>query len=104
MVLKDDFFILQFEGWRVAVDPLPEDVFKAGQIELAQDLILKEQEIEMLISALPGLENSERDQEQMIRQLEEELKISEEERKTAVKEKEAALAKLESVIRSVKRP
>jgi mediator of RNA polymerase II transcription subunit 21 len=71
---------------------------------LAQDLIMKEQEIEMLISSLPGLENSEKDQEQMIRQLEEELKLSEEARKEAVKEKEAVLAKLESVIRSVRRP
>jgi mediator of RNA polymerase II transcription subunit 21 len=65
---------------------------------------MKEQEIEMLISSLPGLENSEKDQEQMIRQLEEELKLSEEARKEAVKEKEAVLAKLESVIRSVRRP
>jgi mediator of RNA polymerase II transcription subunit 21 len=86
------------------VDPYPADVFKAGQRELAQDLILKEQQIEFLISVLPGLENSEKDQEQMIKQLEEELKAAEEQRKEAVKEKEAVLARLESVIRSVKRP
>ncbi|CZR62262.1 probable component of RNA polymerase II holoenzyme [Phialocephala subalpina] len=86
------------------IDPKPADVFKAGQRELAQDLILKEQEIEYLISQLPGLENSEKDQEQLIKQLEEELKAAEVERKEAVKEKEAVLAKLESVIRSVKRP
>lgn len=84
--------------------PHPPNVFKAGQKELAQDLILKEQQIEYLISRLPGLENSERDQEQMIKQLEEELKIAEEERKKAVKEKEAVLERLEGIIRSVKRP
>jgi mediator of RNA polymerase II transcription subunit 21 len=86
------------------VEPLPAEVFKAGQLELAQDLILKEQQIEYLISVLPGLDNSEKDQEQMIKQLEEELQVAEEERKVAVKEKEVVLAKLESVIRSVKRP
>ncbi len=68
------------------VDPKPVDVFNAGQRELARDMILKEQQIEVLISQLPGLENSEKDQEQMIRPLEEELKAAEEARKEAVKE------------------
>lgn len=86
------------------VDPYPADVFKAGQKELAQDLIIKEQQIEALISMLPGLDNSEEDQEDTIRQLEEELMVAEKKRKAAVKEKEAVLARLESVIRSVKRP
>jgi mediator of RNA polymerase II transcription subunit 21 len=67
-------------------------------------LILKEQHIECLISVLPGLENSEKDQEQMIRQLEEELKLAGEQRREAMKDKEAVLARLENVIRSVKRP
>ena len=71
---------------------------------MAQDLILKEQQIESLISVLPGLENSEQDQEQTIRQLEEELKAAEVRRREAVREKELVLVKLESVIRSVKRP
>lgn len=65
---------------------------------------MKEQEIEYLVSVLPGLENSEKDQEQMIRRLEEELKVAEEERKEALREKERVLARLEDVIRSVKRP
>lgn len=86
------------------VTPYPAEVFKDGQRELAQDLILKEQQIEFLISSLPGLGNSEKDQEQVIKQLEEELKVAEEERKQAVKEKEVVLARLEEVIRSVKRP
>lgn len=86
------------------VDPYSADVFKDGQIELARDLVIKEQQIEYLISVLPGLENNEKDQEQTIRQLEEELKIAEEERKSAVKEKEAVLARLDAVLRSVKRP
>jgi mediator of RNA polymerase II transcription subunit 21 len=86
------------------VDPLPVEAFKAGQIELARDLIIREQQIELLISKLPGLVNSENDQERLIQQLEEELKVAEQERKEAQKEKEVVLARLESVIRSVKRP
>lgn len=97
-------------GWICAlkltliVDALPLDQFKAQQRELAQDLILKEQQIEFLISILPGLENSEKDQEETIKQLERELQVAEAERKQALKEKEEVLARLEGVIRSVKRP
>ena len=87
-----------------SVDPYPTAVFKAGQKELAQDLIIKEQQIEALISMLPGLDNSEKDQQDTIRQLEEELMTAEQKRKEAAKEKEAVLARLESVIRSARRP
>ncbi|KAH7384851.1 mediator complex, subunit Med21 [Cadophora sp. MPI-SDFR-AT-0126] len=86
------------------VNPYPADVFKAAQRELAQDLILKEQQIEFLISVLPGLENSEKDQERMIRQLEQEIKEQDEIHKVALKENEETLARLESVIRGIKRP
>ena len=86
------------------VIPHPPAVFKAGQKELAQDLIIKEQQIEFLISELPGLKNSEKEQEQMIKQLEDELKVAEEERKKALEERKVVLEKLEEVIRSVRRP
>ena len=67
-------------------------------------MVYKETEIEYLISSLPGIDNSEKDQEEMIRKLEVELKVAEEERKAAVKEKEAVLARLDNVLRSIKRP
>jgi len=86
------------------VETYPANEFKAGQKELAQDLIMKEQQIEFLISSLPGLENSERVQEATIKQLEEELKAAELERKQAVLEKDEVQKRLDSVIRSVKRP
>ncbi|OTB09848.1 hypothetical protein K445DRAFT_362019 [Daldinia sp. EC12] len=86
------------------VDPHPEDVFKAAQVELAQDLITKEQQIELLISLLPGLDNSEQDQERNIKELEEELKVAEAQRQEAIKEKEDTMAKLDAVIRSIRRP
>lgn len=86
------------------VETFPADVFQAGMLELAQDLIVKEQQIEYLISSLPGLDNSERDQEQSIKDLEEELKVAEVQRLEAVKEKEEVLAKLDQVLRSTRRP
>lgn len=86
------------------VDTLPADEFQAGQLELARDLIVKEQQIEYLISSLPGLENSERDQEQLIKDLEEELKVAETQRLEAVKEMDEVLGKLDQALRSVRRP
>ncbi|KAI1205690.1 CSE2-domain-containing protein [Annulohypoxylon truncatum] len=86
------------------LDPHPEDVFKASQLELAQDLITKEQQIELLISILPGLDNSEQDQERNIKELEEELKVAEAQRQEAIKEKEDTMVKLDAVIRSIRRP
>lgn len=72
-------------------------------VELARDLILKEQQMEYLISNLPGLDNSEREQEQLIRDLEEELKAAEAQRLEAVKEKQEVLGKLNQVLRGVRR-
>jgi mediator of RNA polymerase II transcription subunit 21 len=57
-----------------------------------------------LISALPGLEHSEQNQQERIKALEEELEKEERKRKVAVKEKDVLLAKLDEVIRSVRRP
>ena len=79
-------------------------MFKASQVELAQDLITKEQQIEYLISILPGLDNSEQDQERNIKELEEELKVAEAQRQRAIKEKREIMAKLDDVIRSIRRP
>jgi len=62
------------------------------------------QQIEYLISALPGLDNSEHDQERYIKELEEELRAAEAQRLEAAKEKEETLAKLDHVIRSIRRP
>ncbi|EXV05028.1 subunit 21 of Mediator complex domain protein [Metarhizium robertsii] len=86
------------------VDPLPADEFAAGLKELSRDLIIKEQQIEVLISNLPGLDNSERDQERNIKDLEEDLKAAEAQRQDALKERDQILAELDSVIRSVRRP
>ncbi|KAH7165498.1 mediator complex, subunit Med21 [Dactylonectria macrodidyma] len=86
------------------VDSLPADEFRAGMLELSRDLIIKEQQIEVLISSLPGLDNSEKDQERYIKELEDDLKIAEAQRQEAIKEKDQILAELDSVIRSIRRP
>jgi mediator of RNA polymerase II transcription subunit 21 len=85
------------------VDPLTDDEFQAVQLELARDLIVTEQKIEMLISTLPGLDNSESEQEQIIKELEEDLKNAEAQRLDALKEKDEVLAKLDQVLRSIRR-
>jgi len=86
------------------VEPYDPTEFKDSQIELARDLIVKEQQIEYLISILPGLTNSEERQEDAIRKLEAELKAEGEKRKEAVKDRDDVLARLEKVIRSIQRP
>ncbi|KAF5716955.1 mediator-RNA polymerase II transcription subunit 21 [Fusarium mundagurra] len=86
------------------IDSLPPDEFRSGMVELSQDLIVKEQQIEVLISSLPGLDNSEMDQERYIKELEEDLKIAEAQRQEAIKEKDQILSELDSVIRSIRRP
>ncbi|KAJ1333300.1 Subunit 21 of Mediator complex [Microdochium nivale] len=86
------------------IDPHPADSFKASQLELARDLILKEQQIEYLVSILPGLLNSEQDQDRTIKELEEELKAAEAQRQEAVEEKQVTMRKLDEVIRSIRRP
>jgi len=85
------------------VETIPPEEFQAGQLELARDLIIKEQHIEYLISSLPGLDNSEADQEQSVKDLEEELRVAEAQRLEAVKEMDEVLVKLDQVLRSIRR-
>ncbi|KAH0368128.1 hypothetical protein KCU65_g4108, partial [Aureobasidium melanogenum] len=76
--------------------PGPDDpaTFQAALRELARDLVLKEQQIEYLISVLPGIGESEANQSQRIQALEKELREADEERKVALAEREAMLDKL----------
>ncbi|KAK7728227.1 RNA polymerase II mediator complex subunit [Cytospora paraplurivora] len=89
---------------RKEILPIPADEFKAGQIELARDLIVKEQQIEFIVSSLPGLENNAEAQERSIRELEEELRTAEAQRRTAIREMNAVQEQLDQVIRGTKRP
>ncbi|KAI9718561.1 MAG: hypothetical protein M1812_004012 [Candelaria pacifica] len=89
----------------IAEEVTPDDppAFAAAQRELARDLVLKEQQIEYLISVLPGISTSEKEQEARLKVLEKELGEAEIERKRAVEEKEKVLERLDEVIMAVKR-
>lgn len=89
-----------------AVDPNlpPPDsprTFASRQRELARDLIIKEQQIEYLISVLPGIDSSEAEQEKRIRELEGELRRVEEERELKMRELSRLRRTLENVLRAV---
>ncbi|CAK3811556.1 related to RNA polymerase II holoenzyme mediator subunit [Lecanosticta acicola] len=83
--------------------PDPPDTFNAAMHELAQDLVLKEQQIELIIRSLPGIGNSEAEQEKRMRELEAELRQVEKERVQKEAEKEAMVDLLGQVIGEVKR-
>lgn len=58
----------------------------------------------MIISTLPGLENTEEDQNRYIRELEEELRVAEAQRQDAVREMNVVQERLDQVIRGTMRP
>ncbi|KAJ5759581.1 Mediator complex subunit Med21 [Penicillium odoratum] len=75
--------------------------FASRQRELARDLIIKEQQIEYLISVLPGIGASEAEQEARIRELEVQLRDVESEREGKVTELRKLKKRLESVLGAV---
>ncbi|PHH59344.1 hypothetical protein CDD81_3372 [Ophiocordyceps australis] len=101
---KDKVRDIKQEPHQKEVDPLPADDFLAGLKELSRDLIVREQQIEYLISSLPGLESSQQDQARLVKDLEEDLKAAEAQRQEALKERDQTLARLDAVIRSIRRP
>ena len=85
--------------------PPPEDAqtFDAALRELARDLVLKEQQIEVIINSLPGLGNSEAEQVERMRELETELREVEAERARAEAEREGLVEGLGGVLVGVGR-
>lgn len=75
--------------------------FAARQRELARDLIIKEQQIEYLISVLPGIGASEAEQEARIRELEIQLREVERERVAKAEELKQLRGRLEDVLGAV---
>ncbi|KAH8764423.1 mediator complex, subunit Med21 [Diaporthe sp. PMI_573] len=101
---KDQVREVKPEEDRKEISPIPADEFKAGQVELARDLVLKEQQIEFIISSLPGLENNAEAQERCIKELEEELRVADAQRQDAIREMNEVQGQLDQVIRGTKRP
>ncbi|KAK5000416.1 RNA polymerase II mediator complex subunit [Elasticomyces elasticus] len=83
--------------------PTPAEGFHAALKELARDLILKEQQVEYLVSVLPGLRSSEREQHARIAELEAQLVAAEEERARAVEMKRRMVERVGEVLLSVRR-
>ncbi|KAK4990515.1 RNA polymerase II mediator complex subunit [Elasticomyces elasticus] len=83
--------------------PTPTEAFQPALKELARDLILKEQQVEYLVSVLPGLRSSERDQHARIAELETQLVAAEEERGRAVEMKKRMVESVGEVLLSVRR-
>jgi mediator of RNA polymerase II transcription subunit 21 len=85
--------------------PSPEssEVFQNALREIAQDLVVKEQQIEHLINSLPGLGNSESDQERRMRELEVELRNVQAVRESKEAEREELIDMLGKIITKVKR-
>jgi mediator of RNA polymerase II transcription subunit 21 len=81
--------------------PDPPALFAYRQRELARDLIIKEQQIEYLISRLPGIGSSEAEQEARIRELEGELRHVLVERERKAQELKKLAKKLETVLGTV---
>jgi mediator of RNA polymerase II transcription subunit 21 len=86
-----------------SLPPAPDSprTFASRQRELARDLIIKEQQIEHLISVLPGIGASEAEQESRIRELETELRGVEVERAAKVRELKNLRQRLEGVLGAV---
>jgi mediator of RNA polymerase II transcription subunit 21 len=80
-----------------------QEQFDADMKEMAQDITLKEQQIEKLIAHLPGLNWSEKEQIERMKELERQLEELEGERVQAVREKETLLKMVEDKITGVGR-
>lgn len=81
--------------------PAPQGEFERDIGELSRDLLLKEQQIEVLIANLPGLHANEEEQVERMKALEREIESLEGERLQAVKDKEELVRKIEDKIAQV---
>jgi mediator of RNA polymerase II transcription subunit 21 len=78
--------------------PVPSDVFANAQQELAEDLVSKGQQIQLLISRLPGIGRGEEQQAEEIKVLVEKVREMEKARKQKRKEMREYVRKLDDVI------
>lgn len=72
--------------------------FEADLKELARDIILKSQQIEVLIDSLPGIGISEEDQMKRVEELDRELQQVEQQRRAAIEAKDQLMRKCDDLI------
>ncbi|EXJ78429.1 hypothetical protein A1O1_08829 [Capronia coronata CBS 617.96] len=83
--------------------PVTPQVFANAQRELAEDLVQKGQQIELLISRLPGIGRGEEQQAEEIRALAEKVRDMEEKRKAKRREMREYVKRLDEVIMGMSR-
>ena len=71
--------------------------------ELAQDLVVKEQQIEMLVKDMPGLNRSQNDQEARMKNLEAEAQTLEAQAKDVDQERELLIKRVEETMMRIRR-
>ncbi|KAL9537594.1 hypothetical protein MBANPS3_011636 [Mucor bainieri] len=69
--------------------------------ELASDLVKKAKEIDALIEVLPGVQQTEEEQINLLKSLEEENRIANEEYEAAVKEMELVKQQINQSLRAI---
>jgi mediator of RNA polymerase II transcription subunit 21 len=84
-------------------DPQPDDLFDQRLQELAQDLIVKEQQIEALVATLPGVGSSQDKQEAQLAELQRQLLELDEEAKEWAGEKTVLVGRLEGRLEGIGR-
>jgi mediator of RNA polymerase II transcription subunit 21 len=82
--------------------PVSPEQFEADIRELSRDLVVKEQQLEVLIDNLPGIGSSEKEQVARMAELERQLEEIEGERVAAVREKEELVRRVEAGIMGVR--
>lgn len=87
----------------IDLQPQSPEVFDQAQQDLAEDLVVKAQQIEYLIRRLPGLVQGEEEQNAEIRRLVEEVKEMEVQRKEKRKEMRQCLEQLDNVVMGMAR-
>ncbi|KAI8079128.1 hypothetical protein BDF21DRAFT_419514 [Thamnidium elegans] len=76
-------------------------VFQENMRELATDLVKKAKEIDALIEVLPGIDQTEDEQIDILRSLEEENRIANQEYEDAVKEMESVKEQINQSLRAL---
>lgn len=78
--------------------PVPSSTFSTAQRELAEDLVQKAQQIDILISRLPGIGRDEEEQRREIEALSQKVRAMEEKRKAKRREMRDYVNRLDDVI------